>query len=186
MKHLILSALLLLNSAVFAADTTEQELSLYQLDINLEDQSGATFKLDAHRNHPVLISMFYASCPHVCPLTINTIQKTEAALSPEQRQNLRVILVSLDYENDTPAFLTKVASKQDVDTSRWTLARTPDSSVRKLAATLGVRYRKLPDGEFNHSTLIALLDKDGVRIASSDQLNTVNTELLETLKSQLH
>jgi protein SCO1/2 len=41
------------------------------------------------------------------------------------------------------------------------LARTDATSVRKLAAVLGIQYRALPDGEFNHSTELILLDDKG-------------------------
>ena len=33
--------------------------------------------------------------------------------------------------------------------------------MRKLAAMLGIQYRELPSGEFNHSSVIVLLDAEG-------------------------
>src|SRR5690606_11079772 len=149
--------------------------SLYQLDIPLTDQGGQQIKLDTFRGKPVLISMFYASCPHVCPLIINNIQKTEQALEAELRKDLRVILVSLDPQKATPEFLSEIANRQKVDLHRWKLTRASDADVRKLAAVLGLRYRRLPDGEFNHSTLITLLDPNGVPVASSELLSEVDT-----------
>lgn len=180
MKILIHLILFLYSGLAMAATDGE---SLYQLQLQLTDQSGNQVGLDTFRGQPVLISMFYGSCPYVCPLTINTIQKTEQALDPAIRKGLRVLLVSLDSEQDTPAKLAEVAIRQNVDTSRWKLARAEAADVRKLAAVLGVRFRKLPDGEFNHSTVIALLDADGVRIFSSNQLGQTDPALLEKVRA---
>lgn len=158
--------------------------SIYPLDIPLTDQSGQQLKLDVFRGYPVLISMFYASCPHVCPLTINTIQKTERALTESQRQNLRVLLVSLDPEKDTPALLTDVANRQKVDLSRWKLARIKPADVRKLAAVLDVRFRQQPDGEFNHSTLITLINAEGVPVARSDKSAQTDSNLIKQIAAE--
>ncbi len=172
--------LLLFCSGSSSANTGNQ--SLYQLQIRLTDQSGTRSGLDVYRGQPVLIGMFYGSCPYVCPLTIATLQKTEAALDPDARKQLRVLLVSLDPEQDTPEKLADLARRQKVDPARWKLARADAPDVRKLAAVLGVRFRKLPDGEFNHSTVISLLDAEGVQTASSSQLGQADPALLEKIR----
>ena len=48
---------------------------------------------------------------------------------------------------DDPAALTAVVDKRKLDASRWTLAAPPADEVRAVAGVLGVRYRKLADGE---------------------------------------
>ena len=68
-------------------------------------------------------------------------------------------------QRDTPAKLAEVAVRHRVDLAHWTLARAEPKDVRRLAAALNIQYRQLPDGEFNHSTVITLLDRDG-RIAA--------------------
>ena len=45
------------------------ETSIYHLDVTMTDQQGTAVSLDAFRGHPVVISMFYATCPNVCPQT---------------------------------------------------------------------------------------------------------------------
>ncbi|HEX5056458.1 MAG TPA: SCO family protein [Gammaproteobacteria bacterium] len=156
--------------------------SLYQLELDLTDQDGTVSGLDVFKGQPVLIAMFYSSCPYACPLTIQTLQKTEAALDPRTRGQLRVLLVSLDSEQDTPDKLAELARHQKVDTARWKLARTDAAGVRKLAAVLGIRFKRLPDGEFNHSTSINLLDRDGVQIMSSGRVGETDPALLEKIK----
>jgi protein SCO1 len=157
--------------------------SMYQLELELTDQDGASIRLDTFRGKPVLIGMFYADCPYVCPLTIHTLQKTEAGLDPAARAQLRVLLISLDPQRDTPAKLAEVSRRHKLDTTRWKLARTDEAGVRKLAAVLGLRFKQLPDGEFNHSTVINLLDHEGVQITSSGNLGAVDQALLERIRA---
>jgi protein SCO1 len=157
--------------------------SLYQMQIDLTDQNGVRSGLDVFRGQPVLISMFYADCPYVCPLIIQTLQRTEAALDPAARAQLRVLLVSLDPKRDTPEKLAEVARRHKLDAARWKLARTDEAGVRKLAAVLGLRFKQLPDGEFNHSTVINLLDREGAQVMTSGQLGEVDGILLEKVNN---
>jgi protein SCO1/2 len=69
--------------------------------------------------------------------------------------------------------LQALATKRKLDLQRWTLARTDKDGVRKLAAVLDIRYRQLADGEFNHSSVLILLDADGRILARTEKLGAV-------------
>lgn len=159
----VLAALLWtgLAAAQLAAAPATPDDSVYRLQVALTSQAGEPARLDLHQGQPVLVSMFYASCPHVCPMLIATIQRLERGLPEGQRGKLRVLMVSLDPGRDTPGTLEVLAARHNVDLSRWTFAQAPAADVRRLAAVLGIQYRQLPDGEFNHSTVITLLRPDG-------------------------
>ena len=96
-----------------------------------------------------------------------------------------MLLVSFDPEHDTPEQLAGVVEKQKVDSSRWKLARADYGDVRKLAAVLGIRFRKLPDVEFNHTSVITLLNSDGVPIINSTKLAHADPDLVASLRSLL-
>ena len=149
------------HQALPAAPATLGE-SLYQLEAELSDQDGHKIPLAFYAGHPVIISMFYAHCPNACPMLISKIQRIEDKLPPEVRAELRVLLVSFDPQSDTAAALKGLATKQGVDETRWRFVRTQDSSIRDLAAVLGIKYRKLDDGNFNHSSVLTLLDRAGL------------------------
>ena len=160
--------------------------SVYHLQVSVEDQFGKVTGLDRYRGNPVLITMFYASCPHVCPMLISTIKFTEAKLPDEDRVNLRVLTISIDPERDTPAKLRETMERHSVEASRWSMVRSDPGDLRAIAGVFGVRYKQLPDGEFNHSTRIILLDRDGTQIASTDQLGRHDAAFLEAIRSSLH
>ncbi len=70
----------LVNPLSAAAEDALPSDSIYQLDVKLQDEDGNAIGLDEFRGHPVIVTMFYASCPHVCPMLISTIKVTEARL----------------------------------------------------------------------------------------------------------
>lgn len=156
--------------------------SVYALSASLVDQRGRTVGLDLFRGHPVLISMFYASCPDACPLLIADLQRMERELPPRIKADLRIVLVSLDPARDTPDALQALARARQVDESRWRLLRAPEDTVRDIAALLGVKYRRLPDGSFNHSSVITLLDPDGAIVVRDDAMGGPHEALLRGLR----
>ncbi len=159
--------------------------SVYHLQVAVEDQFGEVTGLDRYKGHPVLVTMFYTSCPHVCPMLISTIRLTESKLSIEERAELRVLTISIDPEHDTPEKLRETMERHSVDASRWSMVRSEPDDLRTIAGVFGVRYKQLPDGEFNHTTRIILLDRDGTRVASTEQLGHHDAVFLEAIKTSL-
>lgn len=157
--------------------------SIYQLTLPLTTQDGKTTGLDLYRGHPTMISMFYSSCPYVCPTLISSIQRVEGKLDEDSRARLRVLLVSLDPDNDTPFALNEVAQRHHVDLARWSFTRTPEAQVRKLAAVLGIQYRKLPDGGFNHAAVMILLDAEGRIVTRSSRITGIDEDFLKQLRT---
>ena len=146
--------------------------SAYQLPLRLTDANGARFDWRTLRGKPRVVSMFYTSCQFVCPLIVDSGKAIEKALTPAQQQRLGIVLVSMDPAHDTPAALQHVVSERRLDPARWTLASPPEDDVRAVAGVLGIRYRKLADGGFNHSTALVLLDADGRILARTEQVGS--------------
>lgn len=166
-----LSCLLLLSLSMLAwAAAPLPPDSVLQLPNTFTDQAGKNFQLPSRRGQPQLVAMFYTSCDFVCPLIIDTGLGIDHALTPDERSRLRVLLVSLDSDRDNPAVLQAMMKKRKLDSSRWTLARTDKDGVAKFAALLNVRYRKLANGDFNHSSALTLLDAEGRVLARSEKL----------------
>jgi len=156
--------------------------SLYRLKLALTDQDGHAMEWSSLRGSPLLVSMFYASCEMVCPMIFETIHRTLKALPPADRASMKVVLVSIDPARDTVAVLKKTAVAHGCD-AQWTVARCDEAAVRKLAAVLGIQYRRLESGEFNHSTSIELLDPDGRIAARSSTLGAVDPALVKAVRA---
>ncbi len=158
--------------------------SIYALSVSLVDQDGKKVGLDLFFGHPVLISMFYTTCRDACPLLIADLKRIERELPAATRADVRIVLVSLDPEHDTPEALRALARARGLDTARWRLLTAPDDTVRDVAAVLGIRYRRLPDGGFNHSSVITALDPAGVIVARVEGLGQPLGALQEGLRAR--
>jgi len=180
------AALILLASASFAAPPSANRLppeSIYHLEIGLQDQAGRLFHLAELRGTIYLVSMFYTSCQYVCPTTIETMKQTLAQLPESQRGQARALMVSFDPKRDSVQVLDRVAHEHGLDPRVWTLARTDATSARKLAAILGVQYRALADGDFNHSTRLLLIDREGRIAGQTEVIGKVEPALVAQLRA---
>ncbi len=142
-------------SASSATAAHTESFSVYDLPATWRDQSGATRALGSLRGSPVLLAMVYTHCTATCPLAVAELKRVAV-----QHRDARLVLVSLDPERDDPARLAGYARGLGLD-ARWTLLSGADADVRDLAATLGVRYRRVTPEDLAHSNLITLLDRQG-------------------------
>jgi protein SCO1/2 len=177
--------LLMMAAGTRAAAEPLPEDSVYHLKAQLSDQNGARQTLAAMQGHVAFITMFYSNCDKVCPLIVETLKMTEDALGEAQRGQLRAALISLDPAHDTSARLKTVAAQRRIDESRWTLLTTDAKTVRRIAALLGVQYRQLKNGEFNHSSVLILLDRDGRMLARTTTLGAVDADFVAAARKAL-
>jgi protein SCO1/2 len=167
--------LTLLSAATLAAAATPPPLprdSVYQLPLTLTNQAGQASDWRLRRGKPQLVSMFYTSCKYICPLIVDSGKAIEKNLTPAQQQQLGILLISMDPARDDAAALKAIVDKRNLDTRRWTLSAPPAADVRAVAGVLGIRFRQLADGEFNHTSALVLLDKDGRILARTEQVGT--------------
>lgn len=156
--------------------------SVYQVKSPLTDQSSHSFTLDEHRGKPVLVSMFYNTCKFVCPMLIDTMELTQQGLTASERTHLDMLLITFDPARDDVQALRDIMQKRVLASPPWTLARTDASSVRKIAATLGIQYRLLPDGEYNHTTVLVLLDGEGRIVGKTKKIGAADPAFIALVK----
>ena len=172
LAQLLAAALLLAAPTSVAADAPLPRDSVYQLPLQLTDQAGRTRPWRELQGKPRLVSMFYTSCQYICPLIVDSGKAVSRQLTDAERARLGIDLISMDPARDTPAALAKVVRQRKLDTARWTLASPPADDVREVAGVLGIRYRALADGEFNHTSALVLLDARGRILARTEQIGT--------------
>ncbi|WP_243039049.1 SCO family protein [Dyella sedimenti] len=184
MKRLLVLLLVMIGGHAFAATPLPRD-SIYQLDISLTDQGGQTAMLAQRRGQVQVISMFYSSCTMVCPMIVDTMRATRNAVDEPQRDRLGLLLVSFDPARDSVDALRQYAARRKLDAPAWTLARAEPQAARQLAALLGLQYRQLPDGDFNHSSELILLDADGRILARSTVIGRLDPPFVEAVKHAL-
>lgn len=185
----LLAATLFAPAAALAQSAAVRPLprdSIYHLPAVLIDQHGKAVDWRAHRGRPQMVAMFYTSCRYICPLIVDSAKGIEHALTPTERARLGILLISMDPARDTPAALKSVFDKRKLDAARWSLASPQPGDVRAIAGALGIRYRALADGEFNHSSALVLLDAEGRIVARTERMGArPDPEFLATVKRAL-
>lgn len=160
--------------------------SIYQLPLPLTDSQGQTRDWRALRGKPRLVAMFYTSCQYICPLIVESGKAVERQLTPAQQKRLGVVLISMDPARDDPAALRKVIDQRKLDAARWTLASPRADDVRAVAGVLGIRYRQLADGGFNHSSALILVDAEGRIVARTEKIGSQpDPEFVATVRKTL-
>jgi hypothetical protein len=87
-----------------------ERFSVYDLEGQWRDQSGATRALADWRGTPVLLAMIYTHCTATCPLAVSELKRI-AALDPD----VRFVLVSLDPARDDASRLADYAAERALD-----------------------------------------------------------------------
>jgi protein SCO1/2 len=184
-------ALMLLASPEFAANAATPPASswpadsVHQADVALETSRGEQTTLAATGGHVRIVTMFYASCAAACPLNVDTVRRIDGELTAQERARLAILLVTFDPQHDDPSALREFAGQHRIDDARWTLSRASLADTRKLAGVLDIRYRELDDGNFNHSTVLVLLDPAGRVLARTDRMGTPDPAFVAAVRKAL-
>ena len=174
MKILLMAVSIALTAQLsLAAPAPLPRDSVYQADISLLNDRAQRFAWRDQRGQPQIVSMFYTSCKFTCPMLVDGARAVQSSLAPDERARLHVTFISLDPARDKTRALAQLRVDRDLDRAQWTLARVEPSDVPTVAALLGVRYRALADGDFNHTSVLVLLDADGRVVARTERIGGV-------------
>ncbi|MFS4457897.1 SCO family protein [Bdellovibrio sp. HCB2-146] len=136
--------------------------SVYNLDSTFLNQDGKSVKLESFRGKPLVISMAYTGCVYTCPLILSQMQQLEKSLQEQGRSDVQFVLVSFDYHRDTPKVLKEYFQKRNLG-GKWTLlTAASDKEPRAISNLLGIKYKKMEGGDYDHSFIITVLDSEGV------------------------
>lgn len=145
-----------------AADAALPQSSLYALDATWTNQAGEEIVWNDSAGKARIIALGYATCKGVCPRIIADMQRIEKELTAGELERCRFTFVTLDPKNDKVAAMKALGERHKLDAARWDLLTGNEDSVLELAAVLGIRYDRLPNGiDFAHSYLIAVIGPDG-------------------------
>lgn len=99
-------------------------------DVKLVDMYGAEIALHDifDGSSPIILNFIFTSCTTICPVMSATFQEVQQQLGPH-RNNARMVSISIDPENDTPAKLKEYASKYGVGPQWKMLTGTLDNSI---------------------------------------------------------
>lgn len=96
-----------------ARSSYQRSVATYTIpDVRLVDMNGAEISLRSglSGDEPVVLNFIFTSCTAICPVMSTTFQHVQEMLG-EERNKVRLVSISIDPENDTPARLREYADK---------------------------------------------------------------------------
>jgi protein SCO1/2 len=137
-------------------------------DFQLVDTTGAPATAATLRGHPTLVFFGFTHCPDVCPTTLAILADVQKQLAKqdERMAGLKVALISVDPERDTPAQLGSYIASFGGDLIGLT-GSAPE--IVNVSRSFGVASSRVDLGGGNytmdHSATIFALDSGGRVIA---------------------
>lgn len=138
--------------------------------VQMQDQDGRAFALDALAGQPLAIEFIYTRCQTICRAlgaSFQQILQARPAKGPGSR--LQLLSISFDPQNDHPEALRAWAQQHGADGRQWRVARPVNAAdMQALLSAFGVIV--IPDGlgGFEHNAAIHLLDAGGRLVRISD------------------
>lgn len=131
-------------------------------DLKFYDSQGRPVSLLKYQGKPLLISMIFTSCHHVCPaITRHLASAVDAAWEVLEDDSFQVITVGFDTAVDTPDAMRMFAARQDVNDPNWDFLSASADTVASLVENIGFVYFPSPRG-FDHINQVTVVDRDGV------------------------
>ena len=98
-------------------------------DVGLLDADGIRVSLSNELDgKPVILNFIFTSCGAICPVMSATFSQVQTALGPE-RDTVRMVSISIDPEQDTPAALKAYAGKYGAGPQWQMLTGSLDDSI---------------------------------------------------------
>jgi protein SCO1/2 len=125
------------------------------------DGSGRPLSLESLRGKPVIISLIYTSCYHICPtVTTNLAKLVGIARAALGEDSFTVLTIGFDTAVDTPERMRLFAKQRGIEFENWHFLSSDADTLQRLAADTGFSYFRTPKG-YDHMIQATVLDGEG-------------------------
>ncbi len=132
--------------------------------ISLTDQDGKPVVVNELKDKWSLLFFGYTFCPDICPTTLAQMRELKGLLPEAARNNLRVVLVSVDPNRDTPQQLKQYLGYFDPAFLGYTGEL---ASIQKLANAVSIPFIPADTSKENytvdHSGNLVVIGPDGTQ-----------------------
>ncbi|GFZ66883.1 copper-binding protein [Pseudomonas amygdali pv. eriobotryae] len=132
--------------------------------LSMSDQNGAAVALDDLKGKWTLMFFGYTFCPDICPTTLAQIKQIRTELPEKVVERMRMVLVSVDPERDTPQQLKQYLGYFD---PQYIGLTAPVADIQTLANAVSIPFIPADTSKANyfvdHSGNLALIGPDGTQ-----------------------
>ncbi|MCB1861882.1 MAG: SCO family protein [Gammaproteobacteria bacterium] len=131
-------------------------------DYLFTDQNGRSIRVSDFHGKPLVLSLIYTSCYHICPMTTRHLSKVvEKAREALGHDSFSVAVLGFDAQHDTPQAMISYAKKQGIANAEWFLLSADSDTVNALSKQLGFLFFTSPNG-FDHIVQASVIDADRI------------------------
>ncbi|MBU1282465.1 MAG: SCO family protein [Gammaproteobacteria bacterium] len=131
-------------------------------ELSLTNQDGQAVAVDQLKDQWSLLFFGYTFCPDICPATLAQLRQLQGQLPPETLAKLRIVLVTVDPNRDTPEQLKKYLDYFDAGFIGLT---GEQATIQKLANGVSIPFIPADTSKENytvdHSGNLVLIGPDG-------------------------
>lgn len=160
------------------------DLSIYNLPSKWTDQNGATIEMKDLEGKVLVMVMIYTSCKSACPRLVADMRNIEKRLPQKNKDNVKLILVSIDPAMDTPERLKSFSIENKMEGNQWVFLRSTEENTREFAAVLAVNYKKIDPIDFSHSNIISVFNADGELAYQQEGLGVNSDETIQKITEE--
>ena len=130
-------------------------------DLTFTDETGRKVTSKELLKSPVILSLIYYNCRHICPALLSGISEALDAMELKTDNDFSVVTISFD-ETDTPAMAMKMknnyvtALNKEFPVESWKFLTGDRQNIKRLTEAAGFRFKKEKKGFLHPSSLIIL------------------------------
>ncbi len=158
------------------------DLSIFNLKSTWTNQNGEDLQFEDLKGDVLVTVMIYTSCKAACPRLVADMRNIEERLSKSTKENVKMILVSIDPNVDTPERLKAFAEENFMDKHPWLFLRSSEDNTREFAAVVAVNYMKISPIDFSHSNIITVFNDQGEMVFQQEGLGVNSDATIENIE----
>lgn len=157
-----------------------------ELQFELTDENGERVTADAYEGQIKLVFFGFTHCPDICPTTLAQLSSVVRKLPKKEREQVRILLVSVDPNRDTTERLREYTDAfGDVVIG----LRGEQEAIKPLTKRYRVTYGYgdgYPEGDYSvsHSSAVFVFDQTGdvrLLVRSDDSPDAILADLKRLL-----
>lgn len=168
------------------SDQSLDTASIFQLNSDWENQDGEFMKLVDLQGKTLVMVMIYTSCKTACPQLTGAMSEIEKSLGKYDPSKIRLVLVSIDPEVDTPAQMKNYLKINEFKGEQWLFLRGSQEATREFANVLSMKYKQISPVDFSHSNIISVISNKGILTYQKEGLTINTTEVVQAIQQQMN
>jgi protein SCO1/2 len=164
---LVAAVILIVIAAALLSQQLQRGKSEYKIiqqapSFNLTNMDGNQVNWQDSKGKVRLVFFFFSYCPDVCTPTTYLMSRVQDDLINQGYWGNKAAFFSItfDPDRDTPERLQQFSSQFTKHPADWFFVRGEEKATFDLAKQFGIAVGKDKDGNFLHTNLIVLVDKN--------------------------